>query len=335
MTAKKLPSGRWRVQVYLGKDGNGKNIVKSVTEDTKKKAEFEAAKLKMQSEKYHSDNCTIADALDRYITNREKTLSPSTYREYRLSQKRDYKSIENLSLSAVNSEKVQIFVNETAASHSPKSTRNIYGLLRASLKAIAPDLTITVHLPQKKISKHTVPVDEELKTLVDRADQELKKAILLAATGTLRRGEISGLEYSDIKENFIHVQRVVIRDVNNQWITKDIPKTASSDRWVEFPAGVIELLGEGDGRIVPLNPDRITDRFCKLRNKLGINCRFHDLRHYAASIMHALGVPDEYIMQRGGWSSDVTLKAVYRDVLEDKKSEFVDRTNDYMQKFLD
>ena len=37
--------------------------------------------------------------------------------------------------------------------------------------------------------------------------------------------------------------------------------------------------------------------------------RFHDLRHYAASTMHAIGVPDQYIMQRGGWSSGKTLKA--------------------------
>lgn len=35
--AKKLPSGSWRCQVYLGKDGNGKNIYKSVTAGTKKR----------------------------------------------------------------------------------------------------------------------------------------------------------------------------------------------------------------------------------------------------------------------------------------------------------
>lgn len=38
--------------------------------------------------------------------------------------------------------------------------------------------------------------------------------------------------------------------------------------------------------------------------------RFHDLRYYSASIMHAIGVPDVYIMERGGWSSDKTLKKI-------------------------
>ena len=40
--------------------------------------------------------------------------------------------------------------------------------------------------------------------------------------------------------------------------------------------------------------------------------RFHDFRHYSASIMHAIGIPDQYIMARGGWKTDTVLKAVYR-----------------------
>ena len=60
-------------------------------------------------------------------------------------------------------------------------------------------------------------------------------------------------------------------------------------------------------------PDKVTKHFESAIKRLNIvHFRFHDLRHYAASIMHAIGVPDQYIMQRGGWSSDHTLKAIYR-----------------------
>ena len=126
-----------------------------------------------------------------------------------------------------------------------------------------------------------------------------------------------------------------MRTQYGDYVTKDIPKTNSSDRWVELPRHLIDLIGDGEGRIITVNPNTITSKFGKIRNKLGYDFRFHDLRHYAASIMHALGVPDEYIMERGGWSSDVTLKAVYRDVLEDKKNEFSEKTNEYMCKFFD
>ena len=41
--AKKLPSGSWRVLLYVGTDENGKKKRKSITADTKKEAELLAA----------------------------------------------------------------------------------------------------------------------------------------------------------------------------------------------------------------------------------------------------------------------------------------------------
>ena len=48
--------------------------------------------------------------------------------------------------------------------------------------------------------------------------------------------------------------------------------------------------------------------------------------------MHAIGVPDIYIMERGGWSSDKTLKAIYRNSLTDYQRKYTDMTNDYFSK---
>lgn len=66
-----------------------------------------------------------------------------------------------------------------------------------------------------------------------------------------------------------------------------------------------------------MNPDYITHRFGRVLKKIDVpHFRFHDLRHYAASIMHAIGVPDQYILQRGGWASDNIMKTVYRNVID-------------------
>ena len=40
--------------------------------------------------------------------------------------------------------------------------------------------------------------------------------------------------------------------------------------------------------------------------------------------MHAIGVPDAYIMQRGGWVSDGTLKQIYRGSMDDYQRQFTD-----------
>ena len=50
------------------------------------------------------------------------------------------------------------------------------------------------------------------------------------------------------------------------------------------------------------------------------NARFiHDLRHYAASALHAAGVPSQYIQKRGGWSSDYVMKRVYIDTISEEE----------------
>ncbi len=84
------------------------------------------------------------------------------------------------------------------------------------------------------------------------------------------------------------------------------------------------------GRIVRLTPNSITNRFNRLLKRNGIpHFRFHDLMHYSASIQHALGIPDSYIMQRCGWGNDGTLKAGYRHVLEEQAKQMDHMANNY------
>lgn len=83
-----------------------------------------------------------------------------------------------------------------------------------------------------------------------------------------------------------------------------------------------------------LTPDAISCRFTRLLKAAGLpHFRFHDLRHYCASIQHAIGIPDAYIMQRGGWGSDGVLKNVYRHALKDKEDEMSVKANEYFSKF--
>lgn len=331
MKAKKLPSGNWRVQVDAGKDPSGKRIRKSFTAETKKEAEYLAAEYLRDLQDGASDasDLTVRAAIDNYITHRDKTLSPSTIRGYRQLQRNYYAPIENYMISRITSETVQVFINTLAVDHSPKTVRNVYGLLRSAVRAVKPNKAINCTLPQKRPPQRTIPNDSDVKKLLDNCDGYLRIAILLASIGTLRRGEVCAVMYEDINGNTIHVHADMVQNDNKEWIYKPIPKTSSSDRNVTFPPQVIAEIGEGTGFIIPYNPNTVTQAFGRLKNRVGINTRFHDLRHYAASIMHAIGVPDQYIMERGGWSSDAILKSVYRNVLDDKQKEFTDKTNNY------
>lgn len=81
-----------------------------------------------------------------------------------------------------------------------------------------------------------------------------------------------------------------------------------------------------------MNPNTITTCFGLLLAKAGLpHFRFHDLRHYNASVQHALGIPDAYIMQSGGWGNDSVLKEVYRHALPDVQEKMNKVALDYFE----
>lgn len=325
----KLPSGNYGTRVYDKKLKKQRRLTASSKAELKRMvAEY------LYTEDRPDTDITVKEAIENYITNRTRVASPSTIAGYRQLQRNYYKSIEVFSIGNITSEDIQREVNKWSADHSPKTVRNIYGLLISSIRAFYPDKHINVTLPQKKVVEYAIPSEKEVSELIAQANHDLKVSIMLASIGTLRRGEIAALHYSDIKDNTIHIHCDMVQTENKEWIVKETAKTSASDRYVEFPQKVIDEIGQGEGRIIKYNPNEITQAFIRLRNKLGINCRFHDLRHYAASIMHAIGVPDQYIMKRGGWGSDGILKAVYRNTLREKDKEFSDKTNEYMNKLL-
>ena len=91
-----------------------------------------------------------------------------------------------------------------------------------------------------------------------------------------------------------------------------------------MPGFVVERLKPraGESRIVALVPTSVTNFVHAALKTAGLpHFRFHDLRHYQASILHAMGVPDKYIMERGGWKTDSTLKNIYQHTMSDKRRE--------------
>lgn len=332
-TIRKLPSGNYNAHVY----NKYLKTTKSFTSPSKDEVKRMVAAYELNMEKKRLMDYTVGEAIDVYIETRSSVLSPSTRRSYHCYNRKHYGSIRNLSVDDITSEDLQRFVNDLSATHSPKTVRNVYGLLSSSLKAVRPNKPINVTLPQKRVYQRHIHSDEDVQKLLGMAGENLRKSILLAAFGTMREGEIAALKYKDIDGDVIHVHASFAQDEHYKWIYKECPKTSSSDRFIPFPHKIIEELGSGDPEayVVPLRPNTIGKEYIKLRDKLDMPYRFHDLRHYAASIMHALGVPDQYIMKRGGWANDGVLKSVYRNVLDDKEKEFADITNSYAEKFLE
>lgn len=342
-TAKKLKSGSWRCQVFSHyeyirqKDGSvrKKRIYESFTCDDptkkgKKKAEAMAAEFSLNKERMQLCDYTLEEAMERYIDSKRNILSPTTIRGYETLLRNAFTDLLYLKTSKINQDNIQNWVNSYSVSHSPKSVSNAHGFLTSVLAVYEPTLRLRTKIPSQRPRDLYTPSDEDIKVLLKFIEgTELEKAVLLAAFGTLRRGEICALTDNDIHGNIIVINKSMVRSSSGGFIIKS-PKTSSSYRDVEYPEFVIRKFDGVKGRLVKIYPEDISKKFGSILSKAGLpHFRFHDLRHYSASIMHAIGIPDQYIMARGGWKTDRVLKSVYRNVISDEEKRFTDKINNH------
>lgn len=322
-----LPSGNIRVQVYDYTDNDGKKHYKSFTAPTKAQAQALATEWK----NYHrelKEALTVAQACERYIVMKRNVLSPYTITGYETALRRIKRySISSKDLSVIKNEDLQRFVSELSLTIAPKSVRNTIGLISASLSVFLPHFDLKVTLPAKVKPKFYTPTVSDVQTLLDHCSTtEVKLAILFAAIGTMRRGEACAITFSDVnyKARTIEVNKSMAKLGNSpEWIVKT-PKTYSSYRRIYMPKYVMDLIksldnGERD-TVLDLTPDQVYDRFSVALRHSGLpSFRYHDLRHYAASKMHADGIPQRYIETMGGWKpGSQVLKRVYENVYDDE-----------------
>lgn len=327
--AKQLPSGQWRTLVYSHTeivDGKKKRIYESFTADTKKESEYAAAKFAINKTAVTKANITVEKAIQVYIDTKSNILSPATIRAYRLNAKNHLNGIKQIPVDRLTSVMVQAEINELAGKGlSPKTIRNIYGMLTASLKEAKPDLRIDCRLPQKVKTKIIVPSESDIRKLLENADPEMQLAIKLGAFMGLRRSEICAITYDDIdfKHKKLSINKALVINDKKEYVVKTT-KTTSSTRTLDIPNIVLN-----DLKLMPLpisiKPSQISDRFIDISKKSEVNCRFHDLRHFYASVMLSLGIPDKYAMERMGHATTNMLKTVYQHTFEDKQAEITSK----------
>lgn len=331
-----LASGRFRHQVSYY-DSEGKRRVKTFTGDTIEEAMVAAIRWKAEND--NPDRIcriTVYEAVEKYITVKRSVLSPSTLYGYDKILRVHFgdTAIGKTHIDKLTGMAIQIWVSTLAQSFSPKTVRNVYMLFKASVELFT-EYKFKISLPGNIKPEYHCPNDDDIRKLLffirDKygENSDLEIAVCLAAFGTLRRSECCGLTTDDIHGDTIRVCRAVVPGEFGEWVTKTT-KTYDSTRDVVLPDFVIRMLKTRKGKIIGYNPDQITTYFGRSVRECGIeHIRFHDLRHYSASIMHAMGVPDQYIMDRGGWSSDHVMKSVYRNVIDIEKARQTAKINNY------
>ena len=333
-------NGKWRIRVYLGKDENGKKVYKSVTAETKTAVKYKAQEIKDAVDKEKGlTYISVGDAIEKYINLKSNILSPSTIKAYKAIRRNNLQSIMDVPLYDLTNDKVQTAINIEAAIHSPKTVRNVHGLLSSTLGVYRPEFTLNTTLPQKKKQESYVPnTDDVSRLLLITEGTVMYIPILLAATLSLRRSEVCALTWNDVDfdTNKITVRHAKVKNYKNEWVIKD-PKTYNSFRTLTMsPILALKLKEQprDDVFITSLSPSAVTDRFDDIIKNNGFKkFTFHSLRHYNASVMLALNLPDKYAMERGGWASMKTMKNIYQHTFASEQTKYDKMLADYFNQF--
>ena len=307
MKPRRLPSGAWNCRVMIG----GQSY--SFTHADKKTVMRMASDFAdAQREKVR--NPTLSQACEDFIAEREKTLSPSTIRSYRGIVRKIAERNPSIMQKKVIVLTDKDIYNIVRPLRTLKTKRNYVNFLQS-----ATGRKFSVNLTGTASHEIAVPTDlEVMGLLIIFQNTEMEIPVMLGAFGGLRRGEICALTMQDIDGDYISITKSMVKAPNRSWVVKS-PKTPRSVRRVLLPHFVVERI-HAQGYVTRLLPCNISDRFWKTQLRLGIErpyC-FHSLRHYSASYLHSIGIPDAYIMERGGWSTPHVMQKVYCHALADK-----------------
>lgn len=313
MKIEKLPSGSYRVRKMY--KGQSYTIVFDYKPTQKEVLQAIAAELdKSQGKTQHM---TFRQAAEKYVQAKENVLSPRTVKEYSEIPNRLSEQFCNLLISDITPLIVQREINDLAKTKSPKTVRNYHGFISAVLGTFRPELNISTTLPQKIKNEPYVPSDDDIKRILERAAGTRYEIPILLACYGMRRSEICALTLDDINDDVITINKAMVLDKNKKWVTKTT-KTTESARTIVVPLEITDKIME-QGYVYKGHPNSISDYLAAEQENLGMpHFTLHKLRHYFASKLSAMGVPEEEIMKYGGWETDYVMKGVYRHAMEDK-----------------
>lgn len=314
MKIEKLPSGSYRIRkMYKGKTYT---VVTDYKPTQKEAIQLMADELdKVQGT---HERMTFRKAAEEYVSMKRNVLSPRTIKEYSETPDRLPDWWNDLPLSDITQVEINRLVNEISKDKSPKTVRNYHGFLSAVLSTYRPDMKIYTKLPQKVKHEPYLPSQEDVKRILEATKgSQFEVPIILACYG-MRRSEICALRVEDIDGDVVHINKAMVQDEHKNWVIKTT-KTTESTRNIIIPLELADIIRE-QGYVYKGHPNSITCYMSKLQDKLGLP-RFsvHKLRHYFASQMSALGVPDADILKMGGWETDHVMKSVYRHSMLEKE----------------
>lgn len=343
-------TNKWYFRVYFDDINGHKREKKKTGFNSKREAleQEERFKTKIYALKNEANtNMTFQNLYDIYIKDKYQKLKPKSYmtlesifinhilpffKDYKINKitNKDYIEWKSYILKKGFSYKYNTSIHICMVNILNYAI-NFYGLEK-NIASKVGNFANNNYVP--KVDFWTV---EEFKKFINVIDDFTYKTLftLLFNTG-VRIGEALALNWNDINEGFLNIDKTLSRSKNDNYIINS-PKTSSSVRKIELDKTTLNYLEElkkqqakvicfSDkwfmfGGIKPLSRTTVATRknnYCKIANVKRI--RIHDFRHSNASMLISNGVPFNIISGRLGHKDvSITLEVYSHFIRKDEK----------------
>jgi len=342
----KLPNGRWQGSVELAWV-NGKRVRKRITRQTRREVVHDLRELTRRAEANElsaQNPPTLADWMSTYVTEVASTrVRPSTLVSYEsMIIHHIVPGLGHHRIDRLRPQHIAAFYRERSEFLSASSVRRVHAILRRALTVavrwglIERNPVLMVDPPpmtRREIQPYTV---EEARRFLDAvAEHRLRARWIIGLSLGLRQGEMLGLRWEDVDftKGQLHVRRAIRLQPDGSLALVET-KTSRSRRTIPMPTPVTEALrahlrlqdveraqaldlwkesglvftSAVGTAIHPRNDYRAFQQILQQSELRRI--RLHDLRHTAASLLLAQGVPARVVMEILGHSQiSVTLNS--------------------------
>lgn len=246
MAIDKTPSGKWRVRVEIGRDSSGQRKRKTGTFRTKREARAAEHLWNELARK----NVIVRESMlfgqfvsEVYLPQAQTRVRYNTYKMYMRDLKlRLLPAFGSMKMEDITHERIQAVLSGCSSYKVATNTRDTLRQVLNEALALGyinvNPATQRYTMPKREVYPEDHNGDwltsfEQHDKFIAQIDNELFKTVaVLGLSLGLRKGEIFGLDWSDIdfERRLVHVQRTYVREKDGHKLMP--PKTLRSDRLI-------------------------------------------------------------------------------------------------------
>jgi len=257
-----------------------------------------------------------------------RSLAPTTQETYRRDLDRYVlPALGSRRLGQLHPEEIEQWLNDELESGlASSSVHRHYRTLRRMLQsAVEKDRLLAnpcdrVHPPKVTTRKMAVLDWKQAVTLAEAHSDRYRALIYLALDSGMRWGELTGLRCDslDVARRKVRVTEQLVELADNTRVRRE-PKTSAGVRSITISTTTAAILERHLDTYVADDPDALVftngagspishssfhaHHFSRALERVGLQCRFHDLRHTSVALAIAAGAHPKAIQARMGHSS--------------------------------